>query len=108
MYSTPGVTPLNLQIRHHLINSFSLTDKWISFCENYFLLSKHGTEVADMVENGEILYNGAIYKINWLSLPSACYRSQHVLLSFRRGIGMRYGYVLIVTKADSVNFGAKE
>lgn len=105
--NTDPLTTLPLQARHHLVNSFSLSNRWHQYCQKYFCVAVSGAQLLDMVDKGEILRGDTIYKINWLTLPATCYRAKSVLLSFRQSFTQPFGYVLIVTKEDSVKFGAK-
>lgn len=87
-------------IRFDAINSWTIhklvKDKWF---DKYYILSWQGTWLADQVNNGIVLHDGVRYKINWITVPSICYKSDEVLLSFRRIWGQDEGYVLIKVKS---------
>lgn len=88
-----------MSVRHEAVNSWSLnfntTQKWF---DRYYLLQWDGTWLAEQVSNGVILHDGVRYRINWITVPTHCFRSKEVQLSFRRLYGKEEGYVLIKVK----------
>lgn len=72
-----------------------ITDKWF---DKYYILSWQGTWLADQVNNGTVMHDGVRFKINWITVPSLCYKASEVLLSYRRIWGQDEGYVLIKVK----------
>lgn len=88
-------------IRHAAINDwqmpFSLTDYWF---DKYYILHWQGTYLFDKVSNGTIEHDKVLYRINWVTVPTLCYRADDVMLSFRRIFGQAEGYVLIKVKGE--------
>lgn len=91
------ITPYH--VKHELINTWNVTpsfiDKWF---DKYYILHWQGVYLAERVENGVILHDGVRYRINWITVPTLCYKSDQVQLSFRRIFGQAEGYVLIKVK----------
>lgn len=88
-------------IKHAAINTwqmpFSLTDYWF---DRYYILHWQGSYLIDQVNQGVIKHDGVSYRINWITVPTLCYKSDQVMLSFRRIFGQAEGYVLIKVKGD--------
>lgn len=88
-------------IKHTAINtwaiSFSIHDYWF---DRYYILHWQGTYLFDQVNQGTIKHDGIQYRINWITVPTLCYKADQVMLSFRRIFGQAEGYVLIKVKGD--------
>lgn len=96
MVQTMPLPKLPYSVRYEAVNSWSLNhnvvDKWF---DKYYILHWDGTWLAEQVSQGVILHDGCRFRVNWITVPTVCYRSATVQLSFRRIYGQEEGYVLI-------------
>ena len=96
-HSMPHSTPY--EVRYAAVNSWeipqSIVDYWF---DKYYLLHWQGVWLADQVNNGIILHDGVRYRVNWRTVPTICYKSDNVMISFRRIYGKDEGYALITVK----------
>jgi len=83
-------------IRHSAVNDWNLPyityHQWF---DRYYLLHWEGIYLIDRVKEGTIEHDSILYRINWIDVPSVCYKAKEVALSFRRIEGKQEGYVLI-------------
>jgi len=88
-------------VKHDAVNTWnvtpSLVDLWF---ERYYILYWQGTYLFDKVENGRVTHDKLSYRINWITVPTLCYASDQVQLSFRKIFGQPEGYVLIKVKEE--------
>lgn len=95
---TANKIPYN--VRYAAVNEWSIdlsiTNYWF---DKYYLLHWQGTWLADQVSNGTLYHDGVRYRINWITVPSLCYKADDVMLSYRRIEGQDEGYVLIKVKS---------
>jgi len=83
-------------VRHAVVNDwtvhFTIQLHWL---DRYYLLHWEGVYLIDKVKEGTIEHDSVLYRINWIDVPSVCYKAKEVALSFRRIQGKQEGYVLI-------------
>lgn len=98
---TVQVSRIPYNVRWSMINNWTvpmpIKDKWF---DKYYILNWQGTYLAEKVNNGTLTHDKVQYKINWITVPTLCYKSDEVLISFRRIWGQAEGYALIKVKGD--------
>lgn len=88
-------------VRHDAINLWHINQQTqIQWFDKYYILHWQGVYLAEKVENGVLMHDGVRYRINWITVPTVCYKADDVMLSFRRIVGQAEGYVLIKVKGD--------
>lgn len=85
------------EYRDAVIHEWYLLPHILKHLHLYFLAKEKGSNLRNVIKNGELIVGNHSYSVIWLNRPEKCYNEEYCLLSFRYCTHLECGYVLIKT-----------